>query len=116
MRIAVLACVLLAACATNRTASTERRRNAAEAKQLIEANKERTAHIRMLTDAEVHEALPKWPRQRPIPNLLRVSAYMPETMQAEMGMWRALSKEGTLDRRFLSEIFYVVSSANDCFY
>ena len=116
MRLAVLACVLLAACATSRTASTEPRRDAAEAKQLIEANKERTAHIRMLTDAEVHEALPKWPKQRPIPNLLRVSAYMPETLQAEMDMWRALNKEGSLDRRFLSEVFYVVSSANDCFY
>ncbi len=116
MRLGTLACALLAACATNRAASTGPRRSAAEAKQLIAANKERTAHIRMLTDAEVHEALPKWPKQRPIPNLLRVSAYMPQTMQAEMGMWRALSKEGTLDRRFLSEVFYVVSSANDCFY
>ncbi len=116
MRSAVVLCAFLAACATNRAASTEPRRSTEKVKQLIEANKERTAHIRMLTDAEVHEALPKWPKQRPIPNLLRVSAYMPPTMQAEMGTWRALSKEGTLDRRFLSEVFYVVSSANDCFY
>lgn len=116
MRFAVFACALLVACASNKAASTRPRRTAAEAKERIEANKERTAHLRMLTDAEVREALAKWPEERPIPNLLRVGAYMPETMRAEMAMWRALSEEGTLDRRFLGEVFYVVSSANDCYY
>jgi hypothetical protein len=41
---------------------------------------------------------------------------MPKTFGAEMAAWAALGMEGTIDRRLMSEVFYVVSDANDCFY
>jgi alkylhydroperoxidase family enzyme len=69
----------------------------------------------MRSEKEARAAMPGF-RGRRAPHLARVAAHMPKTFKAEMEAWAALGKEGTLDRRLLSEVFYVVSSANDCFY
>ena len=106
--------LLLAACAStpNVPAGT---RGAGEAKRMIESTKDRSAYVAMLSDEQVYEAMPMM-KGRKIPNLMRVATLMPNTMKAEMAAWGALNREGTLDRRLRSELFYVVSSANDCAY
>ena len=85
------------------------------AKRMINSTKDRSAYVEMLSDEQVYEAMPMM-KGRKIPNLMRVAALMPKTMNAEMAAWGALNREGTLDRRLRSELFYVVSSANDCAY
>lgn len=89
---------------------------AASAKRDIEATKERSPHLKALSEAEVKQAIPKMFDRMGVPNLVRTGALMPKTMQAEMMAWGALQREGTIDRRLLGEVFYVVSHANDCFY
>jgi len=76
---------------------------------------ERKAHVTMLPEPDARKAMPGF-GGRAVPNLGRVAALMPKTWSAEMAAWGALGKEGTLDRQLLSQVFYVVSSANDCFY
>jgi hypothetical protein len=105
MRAAILLS-LLAACASPTAA----------AKRDIEATKERSPHLDALSEAEVKKAIPKMFDRMGVPNLVRTGALMPKTMQAEMMAWGTLQREGTIDRRLLGEVFYVVSHANDCFY
>jgi len=97
---------LLAACAST-TASVKRD---------LEATKERPPHLQLLSEAEVRKAIPKMFDRMGVPNLVRAGARMPMTMQAEMMAWGALQREGTIEKRLLGEVFYVVSHANDCFY
>jgi alkylhydroperoxidase family enzyme len=85
------------------------------AKRGIERVKEREPFLPMLPDADARKAMGGF-RGRRAPNLARVAAHMPKTFAAEMAAWGALGREGTIDRRLMSEVFYVVSSANDCFY
>jgi alkylhydroperoxidase family enzyme len=85
------------------------------AKRGIEAVKEREPYLPMLPDKAAREAMGGFQGKR-APNLARVAAHMPKTFAAEMAAWGALGQEGTIDRRLMSEVFYVVSSANDCFY
>lgn len=108
----VLAVALLApaACATRRATHAP-----AAAERGMQEARQRVAFLPMLSDAQARATMPGFQGKR-APNLARVAAYLPETWRAEMAAWRALQKEGTLDRRLLSEVFYVVSSANDCFY
>jgi hypothetical protein len=81
----------------------------------IASAKEREPHLSMVSEEAAREAMPGF-GGRAIPHLARVAALMPKTWSAEMAAWGALGAEGTLDRRLLSEVFYVVSSTNDCFY
>ncbi len=114
MKIRRLTPFLLAvACAS--TSSPPGTRGPSEAKRMINSTKDRTAYVEMLSDEQVYEAMPMM-EGRKIPNLMRVAALMPKTMNAEMAAWGALNREGTLDRRLRSALFYVVSSANDCAY
>jgi len=112
---APLLCLLLAlgACASPR-----RDLDAGDARRRIEASKERSAHFLMLTDDEMRRRFPgvRAVAAGRVPNLMRVGALMPRTMQAEMAAWGALSQEGSLDPALLREVFWVVSSENDCFY
>jgi alkylhydroperoxidase family enzyme len=105
-----LGVLLLAACAAPRPPHDRD-----EAKRGIERSKEREPFLPMVAEEDARKAMPGF-RGRAAPNLARVAAHMPETFAAEMAAWGALGKEGTIDRRLMSEVFYVVSSANDCFY
>ncbi|MGH7162811.1 MAG: hypothetical protein ACREID_04945, partial [Planctomycetota bacterium] len=104
----VLSLVPLACCSAARSAS--------EAKGGMERVKGREPFFPMLSDAQVRKAMPGTFDKRKIPNLIRVAALMPKSTQAELRAWETMGKEGKLDRRLLSELFYVVSSENDCFY
>ncbi len=81
----------------------------------LEATRGREAFLPLVPEKKARATMPGY-RGRAAPNLARVAAHMPKTWRAEMAAWEALGKEGTLDRRLLSEVFYVVSESNDCFY
>jgi hypothetical protein len=51
-----------------------------------------------------------------MPTLLRVAALQPKMMEAVIASARAMRTEGGLDSEFLNDVFWAVSSANDCFY
>ena len=110
MRSLLLALAVLAACA-----APQAPHDPDSAKRGIEETKERKPYLPMLSDKAAREAMGGFQGKR-APNLARVAAHMPKTFAAEMAAWGALGQEGTIDRRLLSEVFYVVSSANDCFY
>jgi len=110
MRIAILLLAVAAACAAPHAPH-----DPDSAKRGIERTKEREAYLAMLPDKAAREAMGGFKGKR-APNLARVAAHMPKTFAAEMAAWGALGQEGTIDRRLMSEVFYVVSSANDCFY
>ncbi len=110
MRNALPALLLVAACAAPGAP-----RDPDAGKEGIEKVKEREPFLPLLPDADAKKAMGGFPGRR-APNLARVAAHMPKTFAAEMAAWGALGQEGTIDRRLLSEVFYVVSSANDCFY
>lgn len=110
MRNCVLLLLVLVGCAASRTGRTS-----TSARNGIERARHRTGHLGMV-DEEAARATMKDYRGRRVPHLARVAAQMPETWRAEMDAWHALGKEGTLDRPLLAAVFYVVSSANDCFY
>ena len=89
----------------------------ARARALLEEAREREPNLPMLDEAATRAALKSmrseaaWPT---VPNLMRIAAVLPKTADAEMAAWAALGKEGTIDKRLLAEVFYVVSSANEC--
>jgi len=107
MRSALPLLAVLVGCATARDPAAVRRG--------LDEARAREPYLAMLDEEAAREALPQFGGRR-LPHLARVAAYMPDTWSAEMAAWGALGKEGTLDRKLLSEVFYVVSSANDCFY
>ena len=84
------------------------------ARRLLEAARNRTSYLPMKTEEETRAAMPSMKRVPAVPNLIRIAAAMPKTMDAEMKAWEALQKEGTIDRRLMNEVFYVVSSGNEC--
>jgi alkylhydroperoxidase family enzyme len=108
MRMRLLVPVLLLSAACTSMGEQRARRGMAGAK-------EREAFLPMIPEEQAREAMPPF-GGRAIPHLARVAAWMPKTWAAEMAAWGALGKEGTLDRKLLSQVFYVVSSSNDCFY
>ena len=89
----------------------------ARARRLLEEARGRQPNLPMMDEAKTRAALKSmrsetsWPT---VPNLMRIAALMPKTADAEMAAWAALGKEGTIDKRLLAEVFYVVSSANEC--
>lgn len=105
------ALAVLAACGSTRTTADDLE----AARRGLEDVRNRDAFLPMVPDSQARKTMPGF-RGRRVPHLARVAAHMPETWRAEMAAWQALGREGTLDRRLLSEVFYVVSAANDCFY
>jgi len=110
MRTILPALFLAAACA-----APQAPHDPDSARQGLAETRERKPYLPMLSDKDARAAMGGFPGRR-APNLARVAAHMPKTFAAEMAAWGALGKEGTIDRRLMSEVFYVVSSANDCFY
>lgn len=111
MRTFLLALVAAAGCASSSPAT----RDPDAAKRGMEEAKKREPYLPMLSEKQAREAMPGFGGKH-APDLVKVAAHMPKTWAAEMAAWKALGEEGTIDRRLLSEVFYVVSSANDCFY
>ncbi len=91
-------------------------RSRAELEAAFEREKQRTSFLPMLSDEAAHEAMPTYFKGRPMPTLMRVAALQPKMMDAVFGVAKAMRTEGPLDNRFLNDVFWAVSSANDCFY
>lgn len=91
-------------------------RSRAELEAAFEREKQRTPFLPMLSDDAAHEAMPTYFKGRPMPTLMRVAALQPKMMDAVFGVAKAMRTEGPLDNRFLNDVFWAVSSANDCFY
>ena len=102
-----------APCASTAEAAPSAAR-AERAKRLIEQARDRTAYLPMKAEEEARAKVPSMKDYPVIPNLIRIGAAMPKTMEAEMKAWEALKREGTIDRKLMNEVFYVVSSGNEC--
>ena len=70
----------------------------------------------MMSDEATHKALPNMFRKGPMPNLMRVGGLQPKTMDALMVFAKTFRQEGPLDSKFLNDVFWAVSSENECFY
>ena len=86
----------------------------ARADRLIEAAKEREPFLPMSSEADARTALKSVAKYPQVPNLMRIAALAPKSMDAEMKAWQTLQKETTLDAKLVNEVFYVVSSKNEC--
>jgi hypothetical protein len=86
----------------------------ARAERLLEEAKAREPHVPMLSEAEARAALASMEKYPQVPNLIRILARAPKTVDAEMAAWDALRKGTTLDKRLLNQVFWVVSSGNEC--
>ena len=95
-------------------AATEAKARIDRARRLMDEARARTPYLPMKPEAEARAAMPSMKDYPAVPNLIRIAAAMPKTMDAEMKAWRALQREGTIDRRLMNEVFYVVSSGNEC--
>jgi hypothetical protein len=85
------------------------------AARLLEEAKAREPHLAMMSEDAARAAMASMKEGYPtVPNLIRIAALAPKSMDAEMDAWDVLKKESTLDRRLVNEVFYVVSSANEC--
>jgi hypothetical protein len=85
------------------------------AARLLDEAMSREAFLPMLSEEESRAAMTSMQKGYPtVPNLIRIAALAPKSMDAEMAAWDVLKKESTLDRRLVNEVFYVVSSANEC--
>lgn len=88
--------------------------SAARARRLIEEAKAREPYLPMATEEESRARLASMDEYPRVPNLIRIASVLPKTVDADMAAWKALRAETTLDRRLLNEVFWVVSSANEC--
>jgi hypothetical protein len=88
--------------------------HAARAERLLAEAKAREPHLPMLPEEDARKALASMEKYPQVPNLIRILAVCPKTVDAEMAAWEALRKEATLDRRLLNQVFWVVSSKNEC--
>lgn len=86
----------------------------AEETALMDKARARTAYLPMRPEAEVRKSMPSMEGFPVVPNLIRIAAAMPKTMDAEMEAWDALKGEGTIERRMLNDVFWVVSHGNAC--
>jgi hypothetical protein len=82
----------------------------------FERSKEGTAFLPLLGEDEAHAAMPSLYPKRRMPYLVRVGGLQPRTMEALLGFARTMRKEGGLGGPLLNDVFWEVSSANDCFY
>ncbi len=86
----------------------------ATAIRMMDEARARTAYLPMKSEDEARKSMPSMEDFPVVPNLIRIAAVMPKTMEAEMEAWDALRREGTVDKRLLSDVFYVVSKSNEC--
>jgi hypothetical protein len=91
-------------------------RSEAEIRAGFAANQERVPHLTMLSQEEAHKAMPNLFRGGDMPTLALVGAHQPRSMEAVLNVARVARREGTLDNALLNDVFWAVSSANDCFY
>jgi hypothetical protein len=82
----------------------------------LERAKEGAPHIPMLSEEETREAIPSIPSRSTPPALVRVGARQPGPMEAVLDMFKALRQARALDPRLLGDVFWAVSSENECFY
>lgn len=92
------------------------RRSAAALEEGFRASRAEKAFLPMLSNEAAHEAMPTLFKGREMPNLLLVSGRQPRTSEALMAMAKAMRTEGTLDPTLLNDVFWAVSSENECFY
>lgn len=85
-----------------------------EAHRLMDKARERKEYLPMKPEEEARKSMPSMKNYATVPNLIRIAAAMPKTMDAEMKAWEALKREGTIDRKLMNEVFWVVSHANEC--
>ncbi len=105
---------LAAAAPAPSAADAARDANRARARGLLETARTRTAFLPLASEPAARAALPSMEGFPVVPNLIRIAAVLPKTTDAEMAAWEAMKHEGTIEKRLLSEVFYVVSSANAC--
>jgi hypothetical protein len=91
-------------------------RTRADIEAAFDRSRAETAHIAMLSEEEAHAAMPELYKKKAMPYLVRVGGLQPRTMEALLATARTLRKEGGLDAKLLNDVFWEVSSANDCFY
>ena len=60
--------------------------------------------------------MPKLYPKRPMPYLALVGSLQPRSMEAVLTTGSTVRREGGLDARLINDVFWVVSSANECFY
>lgn len=82
----------------------------------LEAVKQAKPYFPLLSDEAAHKAMPTMFKGRPMPTLLYVAGLMPKSMEAVMNVSRAVHTEGDLDGDLLNDVFWAVSSSNECFY
>ena len=122
--LAALAALALAAtgCAARRPPSRSKTegvttgRSVAEIRAGFAAEKERTPHLPMLSQEAAHAAMPDLFKKGPLPTLCLVGGHQPRTMEAVLAQAKAMRREGDLDPKLLNDVFWAVSSSNDCFY
>ena len=118
--------VLLGGCAGRRRAApspvaaapaaTALSRTPAAIKAGFEASKKRAPYFPLLTQEQAKAAMPPYAGPRDLPTLMLVAGLQPRSMESVMGTARAMRREGGLDAELLNDVFWAVSSANDCFY
>lgn len=91
-------------------------RSAEEIRAGFAAEKQRTPHLPMLSQEAAHAAMPDLFKKGPMPTLCLVGGHQPRTMEAVLAQAKAMRREGDLDPKLLNDVFWAVSSANDCFY
>lgn len=104
--------------ATPRTevSSEPRGRSEDEIKAGFERVKTREPYLPMMSQEAAHEAMPKMFKGRSMPTLMLVAGLQPKTFEAVMAVAKSARTEGNLDPTLLNDVFWAVSSANDCFY
>jgi hypothetical protein len=105
-----------AATAPPLAAPPQKGRSAEEIKAGFERSKQRTPHLPLMSDEAAHAAMPTMYKGRPMPNLMRVAGLQPRTMEAVLAVAKSARTEGELEPRLLNDVFWAVSSANECFY
>lgn len=120
-----LALLALAGCAGPRAAATSRvdsaamaapGRSAQDLRAGLAAETRREPHLPLLSQEQAKQAMPAHARWTELPTLMLVAARQPKSMEAVLASAKTLRREGGLDQRLLNDVFWVVSSANDCFY
>jgi hypothetical protein len=99
-----------------RTDAVANGRSAEEIRAGFAAEKKRTPHLPMLSQEAAHAAMPDLFKKGPMPTLCLVGGHQPRTMEAVLAQAKAMRREGDLDPKLLNDVFWSVSSANDCFY
>ena len=91
-------------------------RSPQEIRARFAAEKRRTPHIPMLSQEAAHAAMPDVFKKGPMPTLCLVGGLQPRTMEAVLAQAKVMRREGDLDPKLLNDIFWAVSSSNECFY